>query len=96
MAKSVKSYVNKIVKGEIIPKSRADIPGETSGKGLRYGKCTVCREIFSSVSTFDAHRIVKGRMDNYHRICVDPESVGLILGERGVWIADQERFDSED
>lgn len=79
-------YLNKIIDGLVEPKSRADIPHEESGRGLRYSKCSVCGEVFSSPGTFDAHRKVKGRMDNYHRICLDPESVGLVLGERNVWI----------
>lgn len=90
-----KSYFNKIVDDQIIPKSRPDIPGETSGKGLRYSKCTVCKEVFSTPNIYELHRKVAGRMDNYHRICLDPEKVGLILGERNVWITQQDWHEDE-
>jgi hypothetical protein len=82
MAKSYKNIVN----GELVPKSRSDLPYEASGKGLRYSKCEECGEIFSAPGVYDMHRRVAGRMENYHRICIDPEKVGLILGERDVWI----------
>ena len=81
-----KEYVNKVVKGNIVPKSRPDLPHVESGRGLRYSQCPVCKEVFSSPGTFDAHRKVAGRMDNYRRICLDPATVGLVLGERDVWI----------
>lgn len=85
------SYFNKKVKGIITPKSRSDLPNENTGKGSNYSRCTACGEIFAGPTLFDKHRRTVGRMDNYHRICVDPESVGLILGERDVWItADRE------
>lgn len=83
----VKQYFYKMVKGVITPKSRPDLPYEESGKGLRYSKCSSCKEVFSSPGTFDKHRKVTGRMDNYRRVCLDPETVGLVLGERNVWIA---------
>lgn len=89
-----KSYINKKIDGKIVPKSRPDIPGEDSGKGLRYCRCVVCLEIFSSPGTYELHRKPAGRMDNYHRICLDPESVGLILGERNVWVI-ADRDDNE-
>lgn len=75
----------------LTPKSRPDLPHAETGRGLRYSQCPVCREVFSSPGTYEAHRRVAGRMNNYHRICLDPESVGLVLGERDVWItADRE------
>ena len=90
-----KSYVNKKIDGKIIPKSRPDIPGETSGKGLRYSRCTVCNEVFSTPAVYEMHRKVVGRMQNYRRICIDPESVGLVLGERNVWVTQQDWREDE-
>lgn len=47
-------------------------------------KCPSCGEFFSTVSNFDRHR--KG--EHGQKVCVDPESVGLLIGRRGdgtVW-----------
>jgi hypothetical protein len=40
-------------------------------------QCVVCGEFFSTTRNFDKHR--KGDHDN--RYCVDPEDVGLVIGE---------------
>lgn len=39
--------------------------------------CSACGEYFSTVSNFDRHR--RGPMTD--RQCVDPASVGLVIGE---------------
>lgn len=47
-------------------------------------RCSVCGEYFSTLSNFDRHR--KG--EHGKKVCVDPESVGLVIGSRGagsVW-----------
>lgn len=96
MAKSKTSWVNKVVKGKIVPKSRPDIPGEMTGAGGNACRCTVCKEIFSGPSAYEKHRKIAGRGDNYHRICVDPSSVGLVIGERNLWIVDQSWYDEDE
>lgn len=40
-------------------------------------QCPTCGEFFSTTSNFDKHR--KGSHDE-GRYCVDPESVGLVIG----------------
>jgi hypothetical protein len=58
-----------------------DIGCEHNWGGMPSGKracmCRACGEIFSSNTAFDAHR--KGFE------CRDPESVGLVVAERGDW-----------
>ena len=41
-------------------------------------QCPGCGEYFSTVSNFDRHRKGKHGVDRH---CVDPVSVGLVLGE---------------
>lgn len=96
MAKQKQSWFNKKdEQGNIVPKSRPDIPGVSNGAGGRAAKCDACKEIFSTPGNFDSHRKTVGYADNYNRICVNPESVDLVLGERDVWISARE-FGSED
>ena len=96
MSKQKSYFYKKDKEGNILPRSRTDIPGVLSGAGGRACMCPTCKEVFSSISAFEAHRKLKGRMDNYHRVCLNPESVGLIIGKRNLWISDQERdFDGE-
>lgn len=92
MARQKQSWFNKKdEQGNVIPKSRPDIPNVNSGSGTKTCKCAgTCGEVFSTPGNFDAHRKTVGYADNYTRICVDPESVNLVLGERDVWISDRE------
>ena len=39
-------------------------------------QCPTCSEYFSTVSNFDRHRVGK----HGSKVCVDPESVGLVIG----------------
>lgn len=48
-------------------------------KGKR-SLCSACGEYFSTVSNFDRHR--KGD-HQVRRYCVDPESVGMVIGQSG-------------
>lgn len=96
MAKKQQSYVNKVVKGQIVPKSRPDIPGVNSGAGGRASQCSSCKEVFGGLTAFDLHRKTAGYGDNYYRICLNPEDVGLELGERNVWISETNRFDEDE
>ncbi|NNC22968.1 hypothetical protein HKX42_03820 [Salinisphaera sp. USBA-960] len=44
----------------------------------RVAQCTGCGEVFSSTTTFDAHRAWRtGR-----RVCLDPADCGLVIGQR--------------
>lgn len=46
--------------------------------------CNSCGEYFSTVSNFDRHRTGP----HGKKVCADPESVGLVIGQRGkntVW-----------
>ena len=45
----------------------------------RICQCPTCKEVFSGARNFDAHR--KGTYEPNNRHCVDPESVGLVIGE---------------
>ncbi|ASZ74848.1 hypothetical protein FDI69_gp031 [Rhodococcus phage Trina] len=47
-----------------------------------------CAEVFSNIRNFDKHRL--------YGKCVDPETVGLIIGKSGVWITEQERFKEDE
>jgi hypothetical protein len=42
-------------------------------------QCPTCKEVFSTTGNFDRHR--KGTYEPNERHCVDPSSVGLIIGE---------------
>lgn len=53
-------------------------------------ECPSCGEVFSRVMYFDKHR-VNGK-------CLPTEKFGtkdIVLGERGVWIGFQERFNED-
>lgn len=41
-------------------------------------QCPTCGEFFSTVSNFDRHRVG----NHGSKVCVDPESVGLVIGKR--------------
>jgi len=48
-------------------------------KGKRC-QCPSCSEFFSTSSSFDRHRKGEHGIDRH---CVDPESVGMVIRERG-------------
>lgn len=48
-------------------------------------QCPTCKEIFSTEANFDKHRKGQHGVDRH---CVDPETVGLVIGQVGdkfVW-----------
>lgn len=44
--------------------------------------CSVCQRLFGGVTGFDDHRTFD---DHRNRICLDPQEIGYVQDERGVW-----------
>lgn len=66
----------------------------TCGKswtGLKMAHCASCHETFSTVTTFDLHRV--GYVDSRHCLVMPAlrDSVGLWQNEYGTWFAEGER-----
>lgn len=88
-------YYSKDEGGKIVPKSRTDIPGELTGRGGPSCACRCCNEVFSTVDNYEKHRKIVNK-SNYRRECVDPSTVGLIIGKHQTWVTEQAWFENDD
>lgn len=50
-------------------------------------RCTACNQVFSVSRNFDSHR--KWNSKKQESYCLDPESVGLTLSDKLLWIVEQ-------
>lgn len=80
----MESYVNKVVNGVIVPKSRPDLPGNGT-QPTNISQCVVCKEVFSTPGNYEKHRYLYDKR-NYKRVCRDPETVGLEIGKNNTWV----------
>ncbi len=84
----------------IIPerRSREGLPsGALKGQGSPASECSVCGNVFSTPHNFDEHRLkINGPGQEHKQVCVDPESVGLVLGTSNTWISGSKWFGEEE